>query len=713
MSSSANDAPPDFGDRFRVRSKLGGGGMGDVYEAHDTVLQRTVAVKTLTPGRSAAAEAIDRLHREARACAGLTHPGIVTVHDVLQADGRVYIVMERLEGVSLDEALRSGRLASFEVKIGIVVQILDALQYAHDQGVVHRDIKPRNVQLLPDDAVKLLDFGLARIAGEDALTVAGTMMGTPHYASPEQLRGEPVDAGTDVYSTGILTYELLARRRPYDGDTVASVVTKVLTDPLPAMETSWSAAFPELERIVTRAAAKGRPDRYASAEDMRNALAAFLAASRDAIVSKQAEVVVTAQRAVIEAKTLLASGRAAAAEALLTEALRSNPDAEEARALLRTDSAGPPPAAAAAPLAGSPAAPLPTVRLGADRRPAPPPAPPAGAAPADSRAPGRRFGRRAAWSMAAAAAALLAAGAWLLGPRPSSPGSPPGRAAPPPAAGPARAAGPPSPAVVTPPAPVVVTPPAAAVAPPPAAAVTPPAAAAAAGPATAERAPAAGAGRAGPPPVPGGETPAPPARSAKALYYAQTQPAQAAAEGSHAPNAGLRYRILRRQPDGQALEVDPDIMFRSGDRVRLAFEPNVAGFLYVVQQGSSGRWSVLFPHPLIDGGRNAVSRFGEVVIPPEGWFRFDGNPGTERLLVYLSREPVSQLPGAAGPVVRAESVDDPTVIELANTVRSRDLVFEKEAGAAEASTAEAPAVYVVNRNDAGTAVLGTVELRHE
>ena len=364
MDSSTHNSPRD---RFRVDSRLGRGGMGDVYKAYDTVLQRTVAVKTLTPG-NADVQAVQRLLREARACARLTHPGIVTIHDVLESEGSVYIVMEHLPGASLELLHKFPRLSSFEAKIGIVIRILEALHYAHGRGVVHRDVKPRNVQILPDGSVKLLDFGVAHVAGVDALTATGTVTGTAHYASPEQLRGEESGAGTDVYSTGILAYEILTRRRPFDGDSVATVVAKVLHDPLPPMATSWSEAFPEIEHILQRAVAKRVQDRYASAEDMENALVAFLASSRDAIVTKQAEVQATTERVLIEAKSLIASGRMAEATPLLTSVLRSNPDAEEARTLLEAgqDTSGivaASPASAAPPKTGSES----TLLIGAER----------------------------------------------------------------------------------------------------------------------------------------------------------------------------------------------------------------------------------------------------------------------------------------------------------------------------------------------------------
>ena len=767
MSSSSNDAPLGFVDRFRVESRLGRGGMGDVYKAYDTVLERTVAVKTLTP-ENAGPQGVDRLLREARACARLTHPGIVTIHDVLQVEGRVYIVMEHLQGSSLESLPRFPRFSSLEAKLDIIIRILDALHYAHGRGVVHRDIKPTNVQLLPDGSVKLLDFGIAHIAGAAALTVTGTMTGTAHYASPEQLRGEESDASTDIYSTGILAYEVLTRRRPFDGDSVAAVLKKVLHDPLPAMGTWLSETFPEAESIVRRATAKRSSDRYANAEDMKNALAAFAASSREAIVARQAEVAATSERLIIEAKSLIANDRTAEAIPLLTSVLRSNPDAEEARRLLQASdgtagvAAGPATATAGAAgvAAGPPAAPeadtASTFLTGADEPTTispPAPAMAAGAA-ADCpqpAAPSPWWSRRLA--IAAAPVLVLLTGVILLGPSWMPQGSAPAASSP---------LEPRSELVAETPGPAAAERSPAASEEGPAAAERSPAAseeesrargsgtsetpsAESTGTATRRRENAGGDGResttgaagtsasptAVPTALPAGAPAAPPVLSAvapappvppagaKNLYYATTPPGPASWAGGKMPpapvaaansaaNAGLKYRILRREPGGEAVEVDADTLFRSGDRIRFGFEPNVDGYLYVIQRGSTGRWSVLLPHPMIDGGRNDVTPFGEVTVPPEGWFQFDENPGAEQVFVYLSREPIDTLPWGGGAVVSAQSVDEPTVIELANSVRSRDLVFEKDDAPGDADRA----AYVVNQDDAGGAVAWTVELSH-
>ena len=766
MSSAGSDPPRDFADRFRVESRLGRGGMGDVYKAYDTVLERTVAVKTLTPG-NAGAEAVERLLREARACARLTHPGIVTIHDVLQVDGSVHIVMEHLEGASLASLHRFARMSTLEGKIDVIVRILDALHYAHGRGVVHRDIKPTNVQILPDGSVKLLDFGIAHVAGAAALTATGIVTGTVHYASPEQLRGEESDARADVYSTGILAYEVLTRRRPFDGDSIATVLTKVLNHPLPPMATSLSERFPDIERIVRRATAKRSQDRYPGAEDMKNALAAFLASSREAIVTWQAEVSARTERLIVEARSLITGGRSAEAMPLLTSLLRENPDAEKARELLHS-AAG---ASIAAPEAPA-APPESTVRVPPDRSTA------VSARAAEtvsesmsadrpttvstSIAEGSTVLHAATESTAAApswpwsgrrlqlagAVLILLVAVVVLGLRWISPGAPADAT---PAAAVTLAIEP-RPGVVgagteTPDAPaadaLAADPPASARAEEPTGGAREPTGGAreptggareptggprrsgrdaveASGPAPAAASPPAPATR---PAVRTASSVEPPPTSipdagAKDLYYATTPSGPAASTGSEATpvpvaadgpvNPGLKYRILRRGLDGDAVEVDADTMFRSGDRIRFAFEPNVDGFLYVVQRGSTGRWSVLLPHPLIDGGRNAVTRFGEVTIPPDRWLVFDENPGSEEVFVYLSREPIDTLPWGGGSVVSAQSVDQPTVIELANSVRSRDLVFEKEDTPEDAD----PAAYVVNQDAVGQAVAWTVELHH-
>jgi len=277
MAPDTRPLPSHIG-RFRVEELLGSGGMGDVYRAIDPTLQRMVAVKTVRPNIEKP-EYLTRLYREAQACARLQHPHIVTVHEAGEVDGVVYIAMEYLKGRDLAKVLKQGSL-SFEDRIRILNEVLEALEHAHGENVIHRDIKPSNVYVLPNGAIKLVDFGLARMEHAEALTVVGTTLGTPHYASPEQLAGDAtVDLRTDVYSVGVLAYELFTGRRPFargEDDSLAKLIMRVLSEPPPPMNVVWTRRYPDLERIVMRAMAKEPADRYQSASAMRAALTALL-----------------------------------------------------------------------------------------------------------------------------------------------------------------------------------------------------------------------------------------------------------------------------------------------------------------------------------------------------------------------------------------------------------------------------------------------------
>jgi serine/threonine protein kinase len=671
-------ALPERIGRYRVESLLGRGGMGQVYKGFDPTLGRAVAIKTLLP--DTVDQSVHRLYREAQACGSLQHAHIVTVYEASETAGLSYIVMEFLEGENLGTALKRGVL-SFDHKIKILIQILEALQYAHEHGVIHRDIKPTNVHLLPDGSVKLLDFGLARVMRAETLTVTGAMMGTPYYSSPEQLKGERVDARTDVYSTGVLAYEMLTQRHPFEGDSIGTIVTKVLSSAPPPMDTSWSRAFPEVERIVLRAIEKNADARYASAGEMQNALSAFLAASQAAIASTQAEVTFITQKAIGEAKALISDGRVDECRELLSQTLRMNPDAAEAQQLVQ--SIAPPQAMGAT-------APLEPWFDDTETRPGRP------TKPLD--VPPVRRSRGAAWAVAAAVAlALVATGVWMRN-RPVTPviAEPP--VTQPPVVGTGPSATPTTPTVTVdggagdpPPASIPGAPPAGA----PSAPATPTGASATGG-----SAPAA--------PVRAATTPV--TRTAKDLFYA---PAASENEtGTLAPGStGLKYRLVMQTPEGEK-EVSSSTSFRSGDRVRLTFESNIDGYLYVVQEGSSGRWTVLFPTPQINSGMNRIQKFQRYQLPPQSWFEFDTNPGVEKLFVFLSKEPLGQLPGFKQAVSRVETVSTSVVEELQQSVRARDLVMAKDSADGGSDTL-AQATYVVNKDEFGTAVSATLELVHK
>lgn len=257
--------------------------MGEVYKAFDATLRRHVALKTVRTGIDSP-ESLARLLREAQACARLRHQNIVTVYDAGESDGVVYIIMEFLEGTDLAAALRH---LSMLAKLRVLTQVLDALDHAHAQQVIHRDIKPSNVFCLTDGTIKVVDFGLARVTHNETMTATGIAMGTPHYASPEQLRAEAVDHRSDIYSTGAMAYELIDGRRPFDhaGSSLTSVILKAIPEPPVPMSSRWAREFPALERIVQRALAKEPGDRYQSAREMRDAVASVMATEEASLVS--------------------------------------------------------------------------------------------------------------------------------------------------------------------------------------------------------------------------------------------------------------------------------------------------------------------------------------------------------------------------------------------------------------------------------------------
>jgi len=606
MDSRAGAAPqmgaaPQTIGRFRVDAILGSGGMGAVYKAFDPTLQRTVAIKTVRPDISRP-DLLERLAVEAQACARLRHPNVVVVHEAGKIEDGVYVVMELLEGVDLYTALRRGGL-TYEARLHILIQILDALAHAHRESVIHRDIKPGNVFVLADGSIKLVDFGLARVAEGSPLTQTGDVVGTPDYASPEQLKGTRVDHRSDIYSAGALAYEMISGRRPYrkmdpEKDSAGAVILRVISEPAPPMDVPWTRKNPEIEQIVARAMAKDPADRYQTAEAMRAAVAAFAAATRSGAAAPPDTAAVTAPLARAQTPATVAIGSPVPQSR--TSWIAVGLVAVAALGAVAVWSAAKPanaptPAPAAANLsAGSASG-------------APPVSPP---------------------SIEAAAVESKKTD------RDSAPGGAPAAAAGTPLSAPA----------------------------------------------------------------------APTAAGASALF------AQTSDSVGGAVNTGLRYRIVRLDDSGETA-VDPSTtVFHSGDRVRFVFDANIDGYLYVVQQGSSGRWDVLFPTAEINGGRNAIKRSEEYEVPTGGWFRLAPPAGTEQVFVFLSAEPMAQLPGFDRPVTRVETLAESVVEDLQQRIASRDLVFEK---AANAGDRRGQATYVVNRAEVGRAVAASIALTHQ
>src|SRR3954469_6052960 len=256
-----------FDGRYKVIRRLGSGGMANVYLAEDQELGRRIAIKILNDRHAHDEQFVERFRREAKSAAGLSHPNVVSIYDRGEAEGSYYIAMEYLDGRSLKELIVSRGPAPITVAVEYARQILQALRFAHRHGIVHRDIKPHNVLVDAEGRVKVTDFGIAR-AGASQMTEAGSIVGTAQYLSPEQARGTSVDQRSDVYSLGIVLYELLTGTLPFNGDTPVEIAMKHLST-LPEPPSVKRPEIPrDLDLIVMRALAKDPSDRYQNAEEM-------------------------------------------------------------------------------------------------------------------------------------------------------------------------------------------------------------------------------------------------------------------------------------------------------------------------------------------------------------------------------------------------------------------------------------------------------------
>ena len=261
-----------FDGRYKIIRKLGAGGMANVYLAEDQELGRRVAIKILNERHANDEQFVDRFRREAKHAAGLSHPNIVAIYDRGEAEGTYYIAMEYLDGRSLKELIVGRGPAPVHVAIDYARKILDALRFAHRNGIVHRDIKPHNVIVDAEGRVKVTDFGIAR-AGTSQMTEVGSIIGTAQYLSPEQAKGAPVDQTSDLYSVGIVLYELLTGKVPFSGDSPVEIAMKHISA-IPEPPSSLRPDIPEdLDLIVLRALGKTPEDRYPSAEEMDKDLA--------------------------------------------------------------------------------------------------------------------------------------------------------------------------------------------------------------------------------------------------------------------------------------------------------------------------------------------------------------------------------------------------------------------------------------------------------
>jgi serine/threonine-protein kinase len=258
--------------RYDILQLVGRGGMGVLYKARDPVLERDVALKMMLVDFSTDPTARERFQREAKAVARLQHRNVVTIHELGEADGTPYIVMEFLSGQDLEHLLKGDKQLSLAEKLDIAIQLCDGLGYAHEQGIVHRDIKPGNVRVLEDGTVKILDFGIAKFAAMSSATQTGTIMGTASYMAPEQIMGQPVDGRADLFSAGVLLHELLSGQKPFAGDSPTAVVYQIMHAEPPTVRASLPDLPEAVEEIVARALKKNPDERYSRASEMSSDL---------------------------------------------------------------------------------------------------------------------------------------------------------------------------------------------------------------------------------------------------------------------------------------------------------------------------------------------------------------------------------------------------------------------------------------------------------
>jgi len=264
---------PEKIGRYEIQGVLGQGAMGLVYKAFDPRLERQAAIKVMSG--QVDEELLTRFFHEARSAAKLNHPNIISVYDLGEGEEQPFIAMEYLEGEDLKEINQKAEPVSFVQKLDWVIQICEALDFAHRHGIVHRDIKPGNVFVTKNKGLKILDFGLARLSSSE-VTKSGVLMGSPYYMSPEQVTGKrDIDGRSDLFSVGVMLYELVCSKRPFEGESITSVCFQIISEPHPPLSQMFPGCSPELIKIMDRSLAKDRDQRYQHGSEMAEELRHF------------------------------------------------------------------------------------------------------------------------------------------------------------------------------------------------------------------------------------------------------------------------------------------------------------------------------------------------------------------------------------------------------------------------------------------------------
>ncbi|HSM57159.1 MAG TPA: protein kinase [Candidatus Sulfomarinibacteraceae bacterium] len=280
------DATVTLNRRYKLIERSGSGGMATVYKAQDLMLRRLVAVKILHESFTGDEEFLRRFQREAHAAANLSHPNIVTVHDIGQDDHRHYIVMEYINGRTLKELIRekvgeTGTPLSVARTLELGIQICAGIGYAHRAGLVHCDVKPQNVLVTRDDRVKVADFGIARAMSQASVQTASMLWGTPHYFAPEQAAGEQATPASDVYAIGIILFEMLSGRLPFEADTLPALALKHMHEPPPLLSSLNPSVPVQLEQIVNKVLSKEPAGRYRTAGQLQRILRSYQESSQE------------------------------------------------------------------------------------------------------------------------------------------------------------------------------------------------------------------------------------------------------------------------------------------------------------------------------------------------------------------------------------------------------------------------------------------------
>ena len=258
--------------RYQVLKELGRGGMGIVFQAYDKELKEQVAIKVLSPLLSSDPDALERLKREVSSARRVTHPNVIRIHDISEFNGLHFISMEFFEGISLKDYIKKTGVLSLMQALNIALQICDGLEAAHRQGIIHRDLKSQNVIIGPTNQIKIIDFGLARAGNLEGLTATGLIMGTPEYMAPEQVAGKSVDERADIYSLGIILYEMFTGRVPFKGDSAIAVGFQQLKEDPPKPRDINPQLPPEIESVILQALQKNPLSRFLSVGELKSNL---------------------------------------------------------------------------------------------------------------------------------------------------------------------------------------------------------------------------------------------------------------------------------------------------------------------------------------------------------------------------------------------------------------------------------------------------------